>query len=125
MKILLAEDNPINQRVASLMFNQLGFNCDIASNGQEAFEMHKANEYDLIFMDLQMPVLDGFEATRLIRTHEKSNGSEETAFIVALTGNDYSENKVLSSESGMNDFFEKPIRVEKLHAFLSALNNKA
>ena len=50
MKILLAEDNPINQRVASLMFNQLGFNCDVVSNGQEAVEMHKANKYDLILM---------------------------------------------------------------------------
>ena len=125
MKILLAEDNSINQRVASLMFFQIGFTCDVASNGHEAFEMYKQNQYDLIFMDLQMPLLDGFEATRLIRNFEKSNAIENSCYIVALTGNDFSENKILSYESGMNDFFEKPMRVEKLQTFLAGRLNKS
>ncbi len=114
LKILLAEDNRINQRLVTITFNQLGVKCDIASNGQEAFEMFQQKDYDLIFMDLQMPVMDGLEATRQIRAFEEGSDLQLRVFIVALTANDISEKKEECIEAGMDDFMEKPFQENKL-----------
>ena len=110
LKILLAEDNKINQRLAVLIFKKLGVTCDIASNGEEAFQLHQQRQYDLILMDMQMPVLDGLEATRKIRAFEKEAENNHHAFIVALTANEVSEKKEVCIEAGMDDFMEKPLR---------------
>jgi CheY-like chemotaxis protein len=119
LKILLAEDNPINQRVAVLTFNQLRLKCDIASNGKEAFEKYQVIPYDLIFMDLQMPVMNGLDAARQIRLFEKDSEALHRAVIIALTGNEATENKVLCTDAGMDDFMEKPIRIECLKENIS------
>lgn len=119
LKILLAEDNKINQRLATITFNQLELKCDIASNGKEAFEMYQQNEYDLILMDLQMPVMNGLEATRLIRVFEKESDLQHRVFIVALTASEISEKKEECREAGMDDFMEKPIRGNMLHTLIS------
>lgn len=110
LKILLAEDNAINQRIAVITFRQLGVNCDVVSNGKEAFEMAQQKQYDLILMDMQMPVMDGLQATRLIRAFEKESASDHRAFIVALTANEISEKKDDCIEAGMDDFMEKPMQ---------------
>lgn len=121
LKILLVDDNKINQRVSKLTFSQVGLKCDIASDGKEAFEMHKVKLYDLIFMDMQMPVMDGLESTRLIREFEKDSETLDRVIIVALTGSELAEKKEACIEAGMDDFIEKPIRIEWLHKYISTV----
>ena len=119
LKILLAEDDWINQRIATLIFRHLNVSIDIASNGQEAFDMYRQNKYDLIIMDLQMPVMDGLEATRQIRTFEKETQSAHHVYIVALTANAISEMKEDCIMAGMDDFMEKPFQESDLRILLS------
>ncbi len=107
-KILLAEDNPINQRVAILLLKRLGVQCDVANNGNEAVEKYIANKYNLILMDMQMPVLDGVGATVKIREFEKNNKIGEPVRIVALTANSFSNDREECFQAGMNDFINKP-----------------
>ena len=113
IKILLAEDNHINQKVSSIMIKQIGYNCDIAENGEVAFNMHMKNNYDIIFMDILMPVMDGLEATKLIREQEEKNNTNK-CIIIAQTANAFKEdiNKYLSN--GMNYYISKPLRVKDL-----------
>lgn len=118
-KILLAEDNWINQRIAKLTFGQWGATIDIASNGQEALEMYRNKSYDLIMMDLQMPVMDGLEATRQIRLYEKETKSVHRAYIVALTSNIMSEIKDDCTQAGMDDFLEKPFQEADMRELLT------
>jgi len=110
LKILLAEDNKINQRITMLTFKHMGVQCDIASNGQEAVSMYRQKLYDLILMDMQMPVMDGIEATCQIRAFEKGIESTHRAFIVALTANDISDKRETCIEAGMDNFMEKPLQ---------------
>ncbi|HEY5087610.1 MAG TPA: response regulator [Gemmatimonadaceae bacterium] len=111
-RVLVAEDNPVNQRVASHMLNKLGYRCDIASNGQEAVEMLAQLPYDLVLMDCQMPEVDGYMATRSIRQSEKS-GSRHTP-IIAMTANAMREDRARCLEAGMDGFIPKPIALEEL-----------
>ena len=121
LKVLLAEDNVVNQRMMKLIFSKLKVNVDIADDGKIAFEMYQNKAYDLIFMDVQMPVLDGVESTKLIREYEKTSGSLNKALIIALSGSELSQNMDLCSEIGWDDFIEKPVRVEILHKYISKL----
>lgn len=121
LKILLVDDNKINQRVAKLTFSQVGLKCDIASDGKEAFEMHQIKLYDLIFMDMQMPVMNGLESTILIREFERDSETLHRAIIVALTGSELAENKESCISVGMDDFIEKPIRIEWLLKYVSTV----
>ncbi|HET6557251.1 MAG TPA: response regulator [Prolixibacteraceae bacterium] len=118
-KILLAEDNRINQRIASLTFNMMGVSIDIASNGQEALEMYRQNMYDLIMMDLHMPVMDGMEASRLIRSFEKETNSSHRVFMIALSASSVSELKDECIANGMDDFMEKPFKESELRNILA------
>lgn len=106
--ILLAEDNPINQRVAVLSLKRLGVNCDIASNGIEAVDKFIKNGYSLIFMDMQMPMLDGVGASVKIREYERQADKEKSAWIVAVTANSFSNDREDCFQAGMNDFINKP-----------------
>jgi len=110
IKVLLVEDNRVNMKVASLLLTRLGCQLDKATNGSEAVELTKANSYDVIFMDCQMPVMDGYQATQQIRKLE--HGSKTP--IVAMTAHamEGDRNKCLSS--GMNDYLTKPVRVEAI-----------
>ena len=121
LKILVVDDNKVNQRLAILLFRQIGFVCDVASDGKEAFELYQQKDYNLIFMDLQMPVMDGLESTKLIRGYESDAETLHRAKIIALTGSELMENKETCLEAGMDDFIEKPIHVEKLNKFVSQL----
>lgn len=121
LKILVVDDNKVNQRLAILIFRQMGLVCDTASDGKEAFDFYQQREYDLIFMDLQMPVMDGLESTKLIRAYESNAGTLHRAKIIALTGSELMENKETCLEVGMDDFIEKPIRAERLNKFVSQL----
>lgn len=119
IKVLLAEDNKINQRIMTLTFKQMGVKCDIASNGKEALEMHQKNLYHLILMDMQMPLMDGLEASRLIRDFEKETNQTKRVYIVALTGNDILDKEEECLEAGMDDFMEKPLQENLLTELFS------
>lgn len=123
LKILVAEDNRINQRIAILTFKQLGVSIDIALNGLEALEMYRKKQYDLILMDMQMPEMDGLEATSEIRTFELESKMSHRAVIVALTGSEPTEKRDVCLEAGMNDYMEKPIQEKLLRSLISKFFN--
>ena len=118
LKILLAEDNFINQKVARLTLKQFGLVCDVANNGMEAFELFKINNYDLVLMDMQMPVVDGLQATEMIRKYEKDHMISFPVYIVALTANAMAEDKQRCLLSGMNNFLSKPFSEYELSQVL-------
>ncbi|MEA3288589.1 MAG: cache domain-containing protein [Campylobacterota bacterium] len=113
-KILLTEDNKTNQEVIVGLLGDSGIDIDIVNNGQEAVEMFKSNSYELILMDLQMPVMDGYEATKIIRDMDKGKDIP----IIALTANAMKEDVKRTQEVGMNKHLNKPIEVEKLYETL-------
>lgn len=110
--ILLVEDNPVNQKMTQLMLSKAGYTIEIAGNGKMAVEKYTASpgHYDLIFMDINMPVMDGFTATREIRSFERENGIHPPIPILALTANVLDNFKTECRDSGMNDFLTKPIK---------------
>ena len=120
IRILLAEDNEINQRLVLLTMKQLGISCDVAANGQEAVEMHLNQVYDLILMDMYMPLTDGLEATRQIREYEQQEGLKPV-YIVALTANTIADKQDVCLDAGMDDIFEKPLRGAKLNELVARL----
>jgi len=119
LNILLAEDNLVNQKVAMAMLDKLGFSPDLATNGREALDMLRDHHYDIVLMDVQMPVLDGLEATRLIRADQQLSPSEKHPYIVAMTANAMREDRAACVAAGMNDFVAKPIRLADVHACLA------
>ncbi len=113
--ILLVEDNILNQEVASTILSEAGGDITIAQNGKEALMKLEQNSYDLILMDIQMPIMDGYEATRKIRGYDKWKDIP----IIAMTANARPEDRVKSLEAGMNDHISKPIAPEKLFRSIS------
>ena len=111
MHILLAEDNPVNQKVAIRMLKRIGHEADIANNGIEVLKALEKKNYDLILMDMQMPEMDGLEATRQIVSTYSEN---ERPYIIALTANAMHGDRERCISAGMNDYVSKPIRVEDL-----------
>ncbi|MDC3954203.1 hybrid sensor histidine kinase/response regulator [Polyangium jinanense] len=116
LRILLAEDNVVNQKVASLLLQRLGYRVDIAANGLEVIEAVTRKEYDVVFMDVQMPEMDGLEATRRLRAPGPFRGRPR---IVAMTANAMHEDQKECLAAGMDDFVSKPIRIEELVAALT------
>ncbi|MDQ8187896.1 response regulator [Pelagicoccus sp. SDUM812002] len=116
-KVLVAEDTLTNQIVVRGILKKFGISCDIANNGEEAVEMLKKTNYDLVLMDMQMPILDGMEATRLIR--EKSTGTlRPNVPIVAVTANVMESDRLKCIEAGMDGHITKPISKDNLVAIL-------
>lgn len=114
--VLVVEDNPVNQKTALFQLRRLGFQSDIASNGAEALEALDKNAYQLVFMDLQMPVMDGFECTQRIREQDRFKDLP----IVALTANDSPENRRRCIDVGMSDFLSKPATLDSLRKILES-----
>ncbi|WP_017091959.1 response regulator [Vibrio splendidus] len=121
-KVLVVEDSRVNQQVAKMMLKKLGFEVDIADNGEIGVEKFQANEYEMIFMDCQMPVLDGFEATKQIRALEE--GSSKHIPIVALTANVVQRDKHLCFDVGMDEFLPKPVNQGKLREIVESFLSK-
>ncbi|HIJ96612.1 MAG TPA: DUF3365 domain-containing protein [Desulfuromonadales bacterium] len=120
IRILLAEDNIINQMVAQVMLNQLGYTTDLVADGQEALQALKLINYDLVLMDCQMPVMDGYEATRIIRD-PSSKVINHSVPIVAMTANTMPGDREKCLEAGMDDYTSKPVRADALQAVLTRL----
>ncbi len=116
-RLLLVEDNFVNQRVALYMLAKLGYQVDVAKDGREAIELLRRNRYDLVLMDCQMPEMDGFETTRVIRD-ATSPVLDHDVPIVAMTANAFPEDRTRSIASGMNDFLSKPVDQSTLSAML-------
>ncbi|WP_135080184.1 MHYT domain-containing protein [Terasakiella sp. SH-1] len=117
LHILVAEDNLINQKVAKGYLEKLGHRVELAHNGKEAVDKYRSCEYELIFMDMQMPEMDGIEATRHIR---ELNLYEKETPIIALTANASRQDEEACLKAGMNDFLTKPMTVDKLQQILSS-----
>ncbi len=109
LQILIVEDNPVNQQVLLLMLERLGYRGDTASNGLEAVNAVKRQSYDLVFMDIQMPVMDGLTACQHIRQLPESN-----PWIVGLSANVFRESRESALSAGMNDYLTKPLQFEEL-----------
>ena len=116
--MLLVEDNIVNQIVATKLLEQLGCDVEIGKDGIEAVEKSAATAYDLIFMDMQMPRLDGLEATRQIR---ERGGADRTRPIIAMTANAMPGDRERCLDAGMNDYVSKPITREDLSRVLEDL----
>jgi CheY-like chemotaxis protein len=110
LKILIAEDNAINQKLALKIFEKMGYHADIAGNGLEVLKALELQKYDIIFMDVQMPDMDGLEATeQVIKKYGKKR-----PFIIAMTANAMQGDKERCLEAGMDDYISKPIRLEEI-----------
>jgi CheY-like chemotaxis protein len=113
VRILMAEDNGINQRVGKLILQRAGFSIDLVADGNEALQAHRSNPYDLILMDCQMPVMDGFEACRHIRELE-----QRQPVIIAVTANALVGERDRCLGAGMDDYLSKPFQAEQLVAIV-------
>jgi CheY-like chemotaxis protein len=115
LHILLVEDNTFNQKVIIRLLEKLGYTVAIATNGRESLAALDAHPYPIILMDIQMPEMDGLEATRQIRS---TKPDAQQPWIIALTGHATEEDKNRCIESGMNDYISKPIQAERLQEVL-------
>jgi signal transduction histidine kinase/CheY-like chemotaxis protein len=116
LRLLIVEDNAINQHLVQLMLERMGYRADIAANGLEALEALRRQPYDALFMDVQMPEMDGMEATRRIR---QDFSSKEQPRIIAMTANAMSGDREACLAVGMDDYISKPIHIEELVASLN------
>ena len=111
LKVLLVEDNAVNLKVTSRFLEALGYTSDVAENGQLAYEATLRENYDVILMDLQMPVLDGYQATRLVRENPAAAHQPQ---IIALTAHASAQDRLLCLSSGMDDYMTKPLSLPML-----------
>lgn len=118
-KVLVAEDNFNNQKVIGLLLAHLGIQPDIVENGALAVASALSNDYDIILMDLQMPVMDGLEASRQIRA---SQAHAKRPFIIALTANAFQEDRDATHAAGMDDYLSKPITLKRLREMLAKIS---
>ncbi|WP_059286087.1 response regulator [Aquitalea magnusonii] len=117
-RLLLAEDNPVNQRVAASMLHKLGYRVDVVSHGGEVLQAVAQQQYDAILMDCQMPEMDGYQATQAIRRQESETGLGGHLPIIAMTANAMEGDRAICLEAGMDDYLAKPIEFARLKALL-------
>ena len=115
LRILVVEDNLINQKVASRILHQFGYAADIVGDGQQALETLENKKYDLVFLDMQMPVMGGVEAAQRICERYPRG---ERPYMIAMTANAMKEDEAACRAAGMDDYLSKPIRTEELKAAL-------
>ena len=114
LRVLLAEDNPVNQMVVVRLLEKLGHCVHVAANGREAVRLFGNDYYDAVLMDVQMPEIDGLEATRLIRQAEAASGSGRHAPVIALTANAMSGDEQICIKAGMDGYLSKPLDLQTL-----------
>ena len=118
LRALVADDNPINCKLIRIILEQLGLEVTVVSDGKEALEVYKENEYDIVFMDIQMPVMDGLEANKNILVYEAEADRNHTP-IVALTANNSAKDREKYLSEGMDDYAVKPLDVDALKRIIS------
>ena len=114
VQVLVAEDNPLNQQLVRCYFEQIGCSADLAEDGVEAIRLFQLNRYDLVFLDCQMPKLDGFETARKIREFEQLSGLRSPIPIIALTAKVEESDREDCLSAGMNEWLTKPFTVDQL-----------
>lgn len=112
----MVEDNVLNQKLIFLTLSKYGFQIDVANNGKEAVNRLEKKDYDIILMDLMMPVMDGLEATRQIREMEQDSGKSNV--IVGLTANTYDADRDKCLQNGMDEYMVKPFDIEKFEEII-------
>jgi CheY-like chemotaxis protein len=117
LKILLVEDNLVNQEVAKGMLASIHADVAVVSNGQDALDTLECEYFDIVLMDCQMPVLDGYQATKAIRDSEGPD-AESRQTIIALTANALAEDRERCLAAGMDDYLSKPFTIDKLREML-------
>jgi PAS domain S-box-containing protein len=122
LRILVAEDNLVNQKVIQTMLGRLGYRADLAGDGRQAVEALQRQMYDVVMMDVQMPEMDGVEATLTIRRDLRP---ERQPYIIAMTANAFEDQRRTYLESGMNDYVSKPVQPDKLLAALERIQQRA
>ncbi|MEM7587927.1 MAG: response regulator, partial [Acidobacteriota bacterium] len=118
LSILLTEDNLVNQMVTRRLLELLGYQADVAANGLEAIEAVRRQSYDVVLMDIQMPEMDGIDATRHIVRQEPESRPQ----IIAMTASALPSDRERCLQAGMDDYIVKPVSLEDLHAALERLN---
>jgi CheY-like chemotaxis protein len=109
--ILLAEDNPVNQKITQKVLKRLGYPVDVAANGLEVLEALERRSYDIILMDIQMPMMDGLEATRIIR---QRISPEKQPKIIAVTAHALDYSREMCLDAGMDEYIAKPVQKDEL-----------
>jgi two-component system sensor histidine kinase/response regulator len=118
LRVLLAEDNPVNQRLATRLLEKRGHRVAVVVNGREVLEALEKESFDLVLMDVQMPELDGLEATAAIREREKGSGIHQA--VIALTAHAMKGDRERCMAAGMDGYLSKPIRPQELDAILES-----
>ncbi len=121
LSILLVEDNVLNQRIVTFSLKKYNHLVEIANNGLEALNIFKERKFDVVLMDIMMPVMDGLEATLKIREYEKENNIVDQTPIIAVTANTMDNDREKCLSYGMNEFMAKPFDVNKLNAIFCNL----
>ena len=121
LSILLVEDNDLNQRLMKISLTRYHYHVTIAGNGLEGVQMFKKQKFDLILMDIMMPVMDGFEATKEIRIIESNDKSMQYTPIIAFTANTINNDRDKCIKGGMDDILEKPFDVQRFREILTYL----
>jgi CheY-like chemotaxis protein/nitrogen-specific signal transduction histidine kinase len=123
--VLVVEDHPVNRRLVGAMLERLGIEADFAEDGRRALELLSVRGYDVIFMDIQMPELDGYETTRILRGREAGEHAARPAWIVALTANAMEGDAERCLAAGMNDYLAKPFKLDDLARALRRVRSGA
>lgn len=121
-RVLVVEDNIVNQKVAIAVFGWLGVDLTVANNGEEAFKLRKKNAFDMIFMDCQMPIMDGYQATQAIRRWEEEHEDSVHVPIIALTANAIEGDREKCLAVGMDDYLSKPFNAEQIREKIERWN---
>ncbi len=122
LSILLVEDNILNQRITTFSLKKFNHEVDIANNGLEAVNKYREKEYDVILMDIMMPVMDGLEATFQIRKYEKETDSNKHTPVIAITANTLDNDRDKCIATGMDEYMAKPFDMNRLNEIFKELN---